>query len=119
MKFTALCGKRGKITPKRRDCGSRQVAGCTLLSLLPANSLKTGGIGLARARILRRQVESDSISVVVPVYNEEENIAALLQQLQAALKEWPGEVEFLIVDDGSTDATLELLKHAQTGDSRT
>jgi dolichol-phosphate mannosyltransferase len=63
-------------------------------------------------------VESASLSVVVPVYNEEENIAALLQQLQAALKEWPGEVEFLIVDDGSTDTTLELLKRAQTKDPR-
>jgi len=58
--------------------------------------------------ILRRQVESDSLSVVVPVYNEEENIAALLEQLQAAIKDWAGEVEFLFVDDGSNDSTLEL-----------
>jgi glycosyltransferase involved in cell wall biosynthesis len=63
-------------------------------------------------------VESDSLSVVVPVYNEEENIAALLEQLQAALREWPGEVEFLFVDDGSNDTTLELLKRAQASDPR-
>ena len=48
-------------------------------------------------------MESDSLSIVVPVYNEEENIAALLEQLQAALRDWRGEVEFLFVDDGSTD----------------
>jgi len=63
-------------------------------------------------------VESDSLSVVVPVYNEEENIAALLEQLQAAMKDWAAEVEFLFVDDGSTDATLELLKRAQSSDPR-
>jgi glycosyltransferase involved in cell wall biosynthesis len=63
-------------------------------------------------------VESDSLSVVVPVYNEEENIAPLLEQLQAALRDLPGEVEFLFVDDGSTDTTLDLLKHAQIRDPR-
>src|ERR1039457_2720689 len=75
-------------------------------------------MALATAPILRRQVASDSLSVVVPVYNEEENIAALLEQLQAALREWPGEVEFLFVDDGSTDTTLELLKRAQATEQR-
>jgi dolichol-phosphate mannosyltransferase len=63
-------------------------------------------------------VVSDSLSVVVPLYNEEENVPTLLQQLQMALVEWPGDVEFLFVDDGSKDATLELLKQAQGSDSR-
>ena len=63
-------------------------------------------------------MEGLSLSVVIPVYNEEENIAALLQQLQAALKDWNGETEFLIVDDGSSDATLELLKRAQLVEPR-
>lgn len=72
----------------------------------------------ARPPILRRQVQSNSLSVVIPVYNEEENIAALLEQLQAALRDWGGEVEFLFVDDGSTDRTLELLKRAQSSEPR-
>jgi glycosyltransferase involved in cell wall biosynthesis len=63
-------------------------------------------------------VESDSLSVVIPVYNEEENVAPLVERLQAALRGWPGEVEFLFVDDGSTDKTLELLKRAQRSDPR-
>ena len=42
MKFPALRGKRGKITPKRRDYGSQQVAGCKLLSLPPANPFEIG-----------------------------------------------------------------------------
>jgi len=71
-----------------------------------------------RLSSLWRQVESDSLSVVIPVYNEQENIAALCERLQAALADWPGEIELLFVDDGSTDTTLELLKRAQAGDAR-
>lgn len=43
------------------------------------------------------------ISVVVPLYNEEENVAELQQQLSRALAGHPHELVF--VDDGSTDAT--------------
>ena len=63
-------------------------------------------------------MESDSLSVVVPVYNEEQNIDALVGQLQAAMKDWAGDLEFLFVDDGSTDTTMELLKRAQSNDPR-
>jgi len=61
---------------------------------------------------------SDSLSVVIPVYNEAENIEPLLGKLTSGLQGWPGDVEFLFVDDGSTDATLELLKRFQQSDSR-
>ncbi len=71
-----------------------------------------------KCRPVRRPVESGSLSVVIPVYNEEENIAPLHEQLQAALANWPGDAEFLFVDDGSTDATLEILKRAQLADPR-
>jgi dolichol-phosphate mannosyltransferase len=59
-----------------------------------------------------------SLSVVIPVYNEAENIPPLIERLESALCEWAGPVEILFVDDGSTDRTLELLKRAQEGDSR-
>jgi dolichol-phosphate mannosyltransferase len=59
-----------------------------------------------------------SLSVVIPVFNEAENVRPLLDQLGGAMADWPGRVEFLFVDDGSTDQTLELLKQAQEGDSR-
>ena len=63
-------------------------------------------------------MESDSLSVVIPVYNEAENVSPLIERLQAALGGWSGEVEFLFIDDGSTDQTLELLKHAQPNEPR-
>ncbi len=63
-------------------------------------------------------MDRSSLSVVVPVYNEEENVGPLHEQLQAALANWSGEVEFLFVDDGSTDGTLEVLKREQSADPR-
>lgn len=63
-------------------------------------------------------MESVSLSVVIPVFNEAENVGPLVERLRAALDGWPGGVEFIFVDDGSTDATLELLKGAQQHDPR-
>jgi dolichol-phosphate mannosyltransferase len=63
-------------------------------------------------------VESGSLSVVIPVYNEAENITPLLERVHSALANWPGRVEIVFVDDGSTDATLELLKRAQENDAQ-
>jgi glycosyltransferase involved in cell wall biosynthesis len=59
-----------------------------------------------------------SLSVVIPVYNEAENIRPLVEELGAALGAWPGPVEFLFVDDGSRDRTAEELTHAEEADSR-
>lgn len=63
-------------------------------------------------------MESVSLSVVIPVYNEAENVEPLVERVQTALAGWPGGVEFVFVDDGSTDSTLELLKRAQETDAR-
>ena len=48
-----------------------------------------------------------SVSVVVPVYNEEENVSMLQAELRAALKGVDHEIIF--VDDGSTDHTVEAI----------
>ena len=52
------------------------------------------------------------LSVVIPLYNEEDNIEPLVIELHAALKDYPGEFELVFVDDGSTDRTLEVLVEA-------
>jgi glycosyltransferase involved in cell wall biosynthesis len=51
------------------------------------------------------------VSIVIPVYNEAENIAALLQELEAALRAVRGSKEIVVVDDGSTDGTAAVLEH--------
>ncbi|MBK8094918.1 MAG: glycosyltransferase family 2 protein [Verrucomicrobiaceae bacterium] len=49
--------------------------------------------------------ENPAISIVVPLYNEEGNVAELQRQIDAALT--GREYEIVFVDDGSTDATLK------------
>jgi dolichol-phosphate mannosyltransferase len=54
---------------------------------------------------------SPEISVVVPLFNEEESIAMLQSELRDALKDLNHEVVF--VDDGSSDRTVERIEPAQ------
>ena len=63
-------------------------------------------------------METVSLSVVIPVYDEAENVGPLVERLRGALENWPGGAEFIFIDDGSTDSTFELLKHAQRNDAR-
>ena len=51
---------------------------------------------------------AEKISVVVPVYNEEENVGLLIDRIQNSLKE--NDFEILLVDDGSTDRTRQVVK---------
>lgn len=50
------------------------------------------------------------LSVVFPVYNEEENVPILLGQVAAALEGKGWTYEIIAVDDGSTDRSLEALR---------
>ncbi len=49
------------------------------------------------------------ISVVVPVYNEERNVALLLDELHSALQQVGQPWEAIFVDDGSNDGTFAAL----------
>ena len=52
----------------------------------------------------------DSVSVVVPLFNEEENMSILQSELRAALADIDHEIVF--VDDGSIDRTVEKIERA-------
>lgn len=58
-----------------------------------------------------------TVSVVVPLYNEEENVEELHSRLKAVLDSTGTEYEMIFVDDGSNDGTLPLLEKIQAGDS--
>lgn len=59
-------------------------------------------------------IDVKSLSVIVPVYNEEESILPLHQSLDRSLKLYQLPYEIIYVDDGSTDATfLELQEVAR------
>lgn len=50
------------------------------------------------------------ISVVIPIYNERNNVVPLLDELDAALLPMGKSYEVIAVDDGSNDGSTELLK---------
>lgn len=60
---------------------------------------------------MQKSLESGGIhlSVVVPVYNEEENISLLYEKIRAACDPMGIRYEILVVDDGSSDKTYEIL----------
>ncbi len=57
-------------------------------------------------------------SIVIPVYNEEENIKPLLDRLGETLPELGGQYEIILVDDGGTDRSVQLIKDAAVEDER-
>lgn len=57
-----------------------------------------------------------SLSVVIPLYNEEENIKILHDRLKKVLDGLNMEYEIIYVDDGSVDNTLSILEEIQAGD---
>jgi glycosyltransferase involved in cell wall biosynthesis len=58
------------------------------------------------------------LSVVVPVYNEEQSIASLLEELAQVLDGLDDTWEVVVVDDGSTDGTFATLARLNAESSR-
>jgi glycosyltransferase involved in cell wall biosynthesis len=52
------------------------------------------------------------LSLIIPCYNEQENVPTLLQRVGDAMLELGKPFEVIAVDDGSTDQTPKLLKEA-------
>jgi glycosyltransferase involved in cell wall biosynthesis len=58
------------------------------------------------------------LSVVVPCFNEEAGVAALVAELKAVLPPLADEFEVVLVDDGSSDGTLPILRAVSAEDPR-
>ena len=58
------------------------------------------------------------LSIVVPIYNEEENVRALHESVVAGLSGSGLDYELILVDDGSTDGSYALLKEIAGMDKR-
>ncbi|HLH96626.1 MAG TPA: glycosyltransferase family 2 protein [Xanthobacteraceae bacterium] len=71
-------------------------------------------------QVLATQLElprpAPELSIVVPTFNERENIPRLVDMLKVALAGIPWEL--IVVDDNSPDGTSEIAKHIGSGDSR-
>ncbi len=56
------------------------------------------------------------VSIVIPVFNEQENLRALHQALSPVLKSLGKPYEVIYIDDGSVDLSLDILRELQTED---
>jgi len=59
---------------------------------------------------------TDLISIVVPVYNEEENVKLLYDEIYSVLNGKYKKYEIIFIDDGSTDSSLLRLKELRESD---
>ena len=50
------------------------------------------------------------VSLVIPAYNEEGRIAVALEQAEAYFSKQDYAFEIIVVDDGSTDATADIVR---------
>jgi len=58
------------------------------------------------------------VSILVPLYNEEESLRPLISEIRSALKKIDINYEIMLVDDGSTDKSLEIIKEIARTDNK-
>ena len=58
------------------------------------------------------------VSIVVPVFNEAENVTPLHAEIAAAIQDRPEDYEIIFIDDGSSDGSLAELKKIRGSDPR-
>src|SRR5437879_5265281 len=63
-----------------------------------------------------RDEPAPDLSVLIPVYNEAENVGPLHDELTAVLRDLPLRYELIFVDDGSSDGTSARLAGIQDAD---
>lgn len=61
---------------------------------------------------------TSDLSIVIPFYNESDNVTLLFSRLTAVLDSLTLDFEIICIDDGSTDSTLSELLSAHKNDSR-
>jgi len=59
-----------------------------------------------------------SLTVLIPAYNEEENIGAAIDSIQRALQGVADDYEIIVIDDGSRDGTAAVVQRRMKADSR-
>ncbi len=67
------------------------------------------GVGYRRRNSVWPHGVLKLISIVIPIYNEQETLPMLFERLVAAAPSWEEDWEVVLVDDGSTDRSLEMM----------
>lgn len=58
------------------------------------------------------------LSIVVPAYNESENVEAIFTELKLHVDQLPVDTEIIFIDDGSTDDTTQRVRDVMAEDDR-
>lgn len=66
---------------------------------------------------MKIEQKDPQLSVIMPVYNEEENIRPLYRELVNTLSPHFGDYEIIFINDGSTDNSWKKLQEVAAGDS--
>ena len=75
-------------------------------------------VRLDNPRGLTLNLNKQTVSVIVPLLNEEESLKELSQKLEAVLGEINSSYEVIFVDDGSTDRSFEKISEIHSSNSR-
>lgn len=70
------------------------------------------------AMVAPRKTSFKKISIVVPLFNEEESLRPLANEIKKAMKGISADYEVIFVDDGSNDKSLSILKEISRVDSK-
>jgi glycosyltransferase involved in cell wall biosynthesis len=65
-----------------------------------------------------KSYQSSLVSIVVPLYNEEDNVRPMFEAIKAALDSATYHYEVIFVDDGSTDATARVARELALSEER-
>ena len=61
---------------------------------------------------MNTQLNVPEVAFVLPAYNEEKDLPALLERIQSTMKDRPFNYHLIVVDDGSKDRTAEIVLEA-------
>lgn len=61
---------------------------------------------------------SPKYSFIIPIYNEEETIGEMYRRISAVMDRMDGAVELILINDGSRDRSLKLMRDLHERDSR-
>lgn len=75
-------------------------------------ALTTAGVGWLKLRRMRTAHFTPPIAVVVPAHNEAHHIAETIASVDRAARTYPGSIHLCIVDNASTDATIDVARRA-------
>ena len=67
---------------------------------------------------MNNAAQNTKYSLIIPIYNEEETITELYHRISKVMNRLDGLVELILVNDGSQDRSLKLIRELHQSDSR-